>query len=197
MRKILRWSVVTTLTVLMSFMLSFAQEQQQQPATGVQSSTGAQRMQERIASEVRHELVMIPQLSLFDNLSYKVNGSTVTLMGKVVDPVIKDTAEHAVKKIEGVETVNNQIEILPPSPNDDRIRRQAARAIFSDSSLYRYSMGTLPSLRIIVQNGHIDLEGVVDSQGDKDRANILANSVPGVFSVTNNLRVENVKESRD
>ena len=161
-----------------------------------QSSSGNQKMQDRITREVRHELVMIPQLSIFDNLAYKVDGSTVTILGQVRNPVIKDSAERAVKGIEGVQRVDNQIEVLPPSPNDDRIRRQVARAIFNDSRLFQYSLGAVPPIHIIVKGGNVSLEGVVDNQGDKNVAGIRANGVPGVFSVTNNLQVENPTESK-
>lgn len=165
----------------------------QQAVQGSQSSAADQRAQERTSREVYHELVTLPQLSIFDNLSYKVDGSTVTLLGQVRNPVLKDDAERAVKGIEGVQKIDNQIQILPPSPNDDRIRRQVARAIFNDDRLFPYSMGSLPSIHIIVNGGHVDLEGVVNNQGDKNEAGIRTNSVPGVFSVQNNLRVEGSK----
>ncbi|HKW75689.1 MAG TPA: BON domain-containing protein [Terriglobales bacterium] len=165
-------------------------------AQNTSSSSANQKLHDRIVREVHHQLVMIPQLSIFDNLAYKVDGSNVTLLGQVVNPVIKNEAESAVKGIEGVENVNNQIEVLPPSPNDDRIRRQVARAIFNDNSLFRYSMGAVPPIHIVVKGGHVTLEGVVSSQADKNRAGIKANGVPGVFSVTNNLQVENARESK-
>lgn len=155
-----------------------------------QAADGGQRMQDRISREVRHELVMLPELSIFDNLAYKVTGNKVVLLGEVRNAVLKDSAEKSVKKIEGVESVDNQIEILPPSPNDDRIRRQVARALFNDDRLSRYSMGSLPPIHIIVKSGHVTLEGVVDSQADKDYATIKVKGVPGTFSVDNNLRVE-------
>jgi hyperosmotically inducible periplasmic protein len=164
-----------------------------QQAATTQSSAADQRMQARVNREVYHELVMLPQLSIFDNLSYQVNGGTVTLMGQVRNAVLKSEAEDAVKKIEGVQSVNNQIEILPPSPNDDRIRRQVARALFNDDRLFPYSMGALPPIHIVVKNEHVALDGTVNSQGDKNEAGIRANSVPGVFSVQNNLRVESNK----
>lgn len=167
--------------------------QSQQAVQGSQSSAADQRMQDRISREVYHELITLPQLSIFDNLSYKVDGNTVTLLGQVRNAVLKDDAQRAVKGIEGVQNVNNQIQILPPSPNDDRIRRQVARAIFSDDRLFPYSMGALPPIHIIVDAGHVTLDGVVNSQGDKNEAGIRANSVPGVFSVQNNLRVEGSK----
>lgn len=164
--------------------------------TATPSSSAEQRMQERITREVRHELVMLPQLTIFDNLAYKVNGDTVTLLGQVRTAVLKDDAESVVKKIEGVAKVNNQIEILPPSPNDDRIRRQVARALFNDDRLFPYSMGALPPIRIVVKGGHVTLEGVVNNETDKNEATIKANGVPGVFSVQNNLRVENNAQSK-
>lgn len=161
-----------------------------------QSSAGAAREQERITHEVRHELVMIPQLTIFDNLAYKVDGHTVTLIGQVKNPVIKDSAESAVKGIEGVEKVDNQIEVLPLSPNDDRIRLRVAHAIFNDSRLFRYSLGALPPIHIIVNRGHVTLEGVVDSQTDKNVAGIRTNGVSGVFSVANNLRVQSANAKK-
>jgi hyperosmotically inducible protein len=167
-----------------------AQEPSANSSANVQNATGPQRSQDRISREVFHELVTLPQLTIFDNLQYKVDGNKVTLMGQVRDAILKDSAEKAVKHIEGVESVNNQIEILPASGNDDRIRREVARALFNDERLFRYSMGSVPPIHIIVKNGHVTLEGVVNSQADKNEANIKANGVPGVFSVQNNLQVE-------
>ncbi len=166
-----------------------AQEPAGNSSGAAQNVTGPQRMQDRISREVYHELVMLPQLTIFDNLQYKVDGSKVTLMGQVRDAILKDSAEKTVKHIEGVDSVNNQIEILPASSNDDRIRREVARALFNDERLFRYSMGSVPPIHIIVKGGHVTLEGVVDSQGDKNEANIRANGVPGVFSVDNHLQV--------
>ena len=167
-----------------------AQEPSANSSGGVQNATGPQRMQDRVSREVFHELVTLPQLTIFDNLQYKVDGNKVTLMGQVRDAILKDSAEKRVKSIEGVESVNNQIEILPASGNDDRIRRGVARALFNDERLFRYSMGSVPPIHIIVKNGHVTLQGVVNSDADKNEANIRANSVPGVFSVDNNLQVQ-------
>jgi len=155
-----------------------------------QNGAGDQKTQQRVTKEVRHELAMLPQLSMFDNLSYSVNGNSVTLLGQVRNAVLKDEAERAVKHVEGVEQVNNQIEILPPSPNDDRIREQVARAVFNDARLFPYAIQSVPPIHIIVKGGHVDLEGLVRDQGDKNEAGIRANGVPGVFSVQNNLQVE-------
>jgi hyperosmotically inducible periplasmic protein len=174
----------TLIAVLLAGLLSLSVSQ------AFAQSGSTQRNQDRVSKEVYHELVMLPQLTIFDNLAYKVDGGKVTLLGEVRNAVLKDYAASAVKKIEGVESVDNQIEILPPSPNDDRIRQQVARAIFNDDSLFPYSMGSVPPIHIIVKGGHVALDGVVNSQGDKDRAGLRANGVPGVFNVQNNLKVE-------
>ena len=149
------------------------------------------KAQARLTKEVRHELVMLPYYNVFDNLSYSVEGGTVTLMGQVTNPTLKSSAENVIKHLEGVQQVVNNIEVLPLSPNDDRIRRDVYQAIYRYPSLStRYGFQSLPSIHIIVKNGNVNLEGVVDSSGDKNIAGIQANGVPGVFSVTNNLRVE-------
>lgn len=193
MKRKLNLFVLATILVGAS---AFLQAQQLAQAGRPRSVSAEKRLQERIIRGVRHELIMLPQFSIFDNLAYKVEGGNVTLLGQVVNPVLRTDAEHAVKRIEGVEKVNNRIEVLPPSPNDDRIRRQMVRALFSDSRLFRYSMGAVPPLHIIVKNGHVALEGVVDSQTDKNEATIKANGVPGVFSVQNNLQVASSGKSK-
>ena len=149
--------------------------------------------EERIQKEVRHELVMLPFETVFDNLAYKVDGYNVTLLGQVTDPVVKSDAESAVKRIEGVEKVDNQIEVLPVSPMDNRLRRQLYRAIYGYPALQQYALGVLKPIRIIVKGGHVTLEGVVDREADKNIAGIRANGVPGVFSVVNNLKVAQSK----
>jgi hyperosmotically inducible protein len=148
------------------------------------------RARTRIEREVRHELVMLPYYGLFDNLAFRVDGTTVTLLGQVSRPTLKEDAGHVVKQIEGVEKVENQIEALPISPNDDRTRIATYRAIYGQTALNRYALQTVPPIHIIVKNGNVTLEGMVDSQNDKNIAGLQANSVSGVFSVTNNLRVE-------
>ena len=145
--------------------------------------------QDRISREVRHELVMLPYYGVFDNLAYSVNGSQVTLYGQVTRPTLKSDAGNVVKRIEGVTSVNNQIQVLPLSDMDDRIRMAEYRAIYSEPSLNRYAMQAVPPIHIIVDNGKVTLVGVVGSQADKNLANIRANGVPGVFSVTNDLQV--------
>jgi hyperosmotically inducible protein len=126
---------------------------------------------------------------VFDNLAYKVDGYTVTLFGQVTKPVLKSDAEKAVKKIEGVENIVNNIEVLPLSPMDDQIRRAVYRAIYGQPGLEMYSLRAVPTIHIIVKNGQVTLNGAVGNAGDKQRAGIAANGVPGVFSVTNDLLV--------
>ncbi len=144
----------------------------------------------RIAREVRHELAMLPYYSVFDNLAFQVEGGTVTLLGQVTRPTLKSDSENVIKGIEGVERVVNKIEVLPPSPMDDRIRLAVYRAIYGESSLQRYGLAAVPSIHIIVNSGKVTLEGVVDNESDKNIANLRANGVSGVFSVTNNLKVQ-------
>jgi hyperosmotically inducible protein len=150
----------------------------------------ADKAGDRLVKEVRHELVMLPYYNVFDNLSYRVDGNKVTLFGQVVRPTLKSDAENAVKRIEGVQTVDNQIEVLPLSPNDDQLRRALFRAIYSKPQLERYALSAVPPIHIIVKNGNATLEGVVATEADKNVAGIAANGVSGVFSVKNNLRVE-------
>ncbi|MEK6320801.1 MAG: BON domain-containing protein [Acidobacteriota bacterium] len=140
--------------------------------------------------KVRKQLVTLPYYGVFDNLEYKVEGHTVTLYGQVLNPVTRHDAARRVARIEGVERVINNIQVLPASGFDDSIRARTYRAIFGSGSLYRYAMGANPSIHIIVRNGNVTLEGVVSNQMDSRLAYIAARSVPGVFSVTNNLRVE-------
>jgi hyperosmotically inducible protein len=158
-------------------------------ALTAQQRPASERAEQRIQKEVRHELLMLPYLNVFDNLAFKVEGYKVTLLGQVTRPGLKSDAENAVKGIEGVEKVENQIEVLPVSPNDDRLRLRLFRAIYGYAPLQKYDLGVIKPIRIIVKNGHVTLEGVVDNQADKDMAGIRANGVSGVFSVTNNLRV--------
>jgi hyperosmotically inducible protein len=145
--------------------------------------------EDRIAREVRHELVMLPYYSVFDDLSYKVEGDTVSLYGAVNRPTLKSDADKAVKKIEGVEKVVNNIEVLPVSPNDDRIRRAVYQAIYSQPGLDLYSLRAVPTIHIIVKNGNVTLTGAVGNEGDKTRAGIAANGVSGAFSVKNEIQV--------
>jgi hyperosmotically inducible protein len=164
---------------------SFAGTSQQAPA---RDSAGYETW---LTHQVRHELVMLPFYSVFDNLQYKVEGGKVTLLGQVTRPNIKSDAESAVKHIEGVEAVDDQIQVLPTSFNDDRIRRATFRAIYSYPALQMYALRSVPTIHIIVDNGHVTLEGSVSRESDKDAAGIRANAVAGAFSVTNNLQIDN------
>jgi hyperosmotically inducible protein len=147
---------------------------------------------EQLAKKVRKELVTLPWYGVFDNLAYEIDGSTVKLYGQVVQPSTRKDAERRVRKLAGVERVVNQIEVLPLSSFDDSIRANTYRTLYGwNSPLFRYGHGTNPSIHIVVNRGHLTLEGVVANEDDRRLANIMANSVPGVFSVTNNLRAEN------
>ncbi len=156
----------------------------------IQAKRDPAQIQRRLAREVRHELVMLPYYDVFDNLEFRVDNGHVILSGQVVRPTLKSSAENVVKDIEGVEKLTNNIEVLPVSPNDDRIRVATYRAVYGHTSLQRYSVRSVPPIHIIVKNGNVTLEGVVANEGDKNIANIQANGVSGVFSVKNNLRVE-------
>jgi osmotically-inducible protein OsmY len=147
------------------------------------------KLHDNLVKEVRHQLLLLPYYSVFDNLLFKVDGDKVILLGQVVRPTLKSDAENAVKNIEAVASVDNQIEVLPVSVMDDQLRRAVFRALYGDTALSRYGMSALPSIHIIVKNGNVILEGVVDSEGDRNLASLRANGVPNVFSVTNNLTV--------
>lgn len=149
----------------------------------------AARAEQNLVREVRHQLVLLPYYSVFDNLAFKVEGDHLILEGQVTRPTLKSDAEKVVKNIEGVASVTNNIEVLPPSPMDDQLRRALYRAIYGDPSLSKYAWSAVPSIHIIVKNGNVTLEGVVDSETEKNLAGLRANSVPNVFSVKNNLVV--------
>lgn len=149
-----------------------------------------ERARMRMEREVRHELIMLPYYGVFDNLVFKVDGATLTLLGQVRLPTLKSDAERVVANIEGIEHVVNNIEVLPLSPADDGIRLAVYRAIYGNSALNRYALAAVPSIHMVVKNGNVTLEGVVAQIGDRNIANLQANSVAGVFSVTNNLSVE-------
>jgi hyperosmotically inducible protein len=142
------------------------------------------------ADKIRKKLVTLPFYGIFDNLAYEIEGSTVTLYGQVVRATTRKDAERRIAKIEGVEQVINRIEVLPVSGFDDSIRVRTFRAIFRTAGLFRYAQGSNPSIHIIVNRGHVTLEGVVANKMDSQLAYMAANQVSGVFSVTNNLRIE-------
>ncbi|MDT5272760.1 MAG: hyperosmotically inducible periplasmic protein [Acidobacteriota bacterium] len=149
---------------------------------------------EQLSKKVRKELVTLPWYGVFDNLAYEIDGSTVTLSGQVVQPSTRKDAERRVRRLAGVGQVVNNIEVLPLSGFDDSIRANTYRALLGwNSPLFRYGRGVNPSIHIVVNGGHVTLEGVVSNEGDRRLAYMLTNSVPGVFSVTNNLRNENAR----
>jgi len=172
-------SELVVFSILAFTSVLLAQEQRPAPPRGT----------ERIVKEVRHEILMLPYYGVFDGIKYSVSGYDVTLMGQVTNPTLKRDAGNVVKDIEGVEKVNNQIEVLPPSPMDDGLRLRLYRAIYGFPALEKYAMPVIKPIRIIVKNGNVTLEGVVDSQTDKDMAALRANGVSGIFSVTNHLEV--------
>jgi hyperosmotically inducible protein len=189
-----------SLLTVLALPLIFSMAALASPAIQNNQPAGAlsQKSIDRIYKEVRHELVMLPYYGVFDNLSYKVDpDGTVTLLGQVSRPTLKSDAENAVKHIEGVEKVVNNLEVLPNSPNDDQIRRATYRAIYGDPVLSEYQMRAVPPIHIIVKNGNITLEGAVARQMDKTVAGMRANSVPGAFSVTNNLVVDEPEKKGD
>jgi hyperosmotically inducible protein len=162
---------------------------QNSPQNQTQRGLG-ERGIERITQEVHHQLVLLPYYGVFDNLAYSVKpDGTVVLLGQVARPSLKSDAENSVKKIEGVDHVENQIEVLPTSPMDDDIRRATYRAIYGNQALSTYAVRAVPPIHIIVNNGHVTLEGAVGNQMDKQLAETQAKTVPNVFSVTNHLRV--------
>jgi hyperosmotically inducible protein len=167
------------------------------PVLGATQAANAPKQQgseARLQHLVRHELVMLPYYTVFDNLEFQIeNGGTVVLKGQVTRPTLKSDAENVVKRIEGVSKVVNEIEVLPLSPMDDGIRMRTYWAIYGTTGLDRYGLQAVPPIHIIVKNGNVTLMGVVANQADKDLAGIRAKTVSGVFSVTNDLRVENSK----
>ena len=166
-------------------------------ATAAAPASSGQQVEDYTTQKaIRKKLVTLPYYGVFDNLAYKLEGSTVVLYGQVVQPSTRKDAERRVKKIEGIEQVVNKIEVLPLSQFDDRIRVRAFRALFRTAGLARYGQGVNPSIHIIVNRGHITLEGIVANKTDRNLAYIAVNGVPDVFSVTNNLRLEEKDEGK-
>ena len=179
------------LVIPVGFAADQKQQQQQQNQQHMDPYVQGPANEAHLIQEVRHQLVMLPYYSIFDDLGFRVDGSTVILTGEVTRPTLKSDAGNVVKRVEGVTNVVNNIEVLPLSPMDNQIRRATARAIYGDPTLAtRYGFQAMPSIHIIVKNGHVRLEGVVANQMDKQIAGMRANSVPNVFSVDNELQVE-------
>ncbi|HUQ91321.1 MAG TPA: BON domain-containing protein [Bryobacteraceae bacterium] len=165
-------------------------------STLLPAATANRQSEKPIGEKVRHELVMLPFYNVFDNLAYRVNGSEVHLYGQVTRPTLKSSAENVVKSIPGITHVHNEIEVLPLSPFDDRLRLALYRAIYSQPALNRYALGAIPGIHIIVRNGNVTLEGVVASEMDRNIAYLRANGVSGAFSVANNLQVAGKNRER-
>ncbi len=161
-----------------------------------QDPAAPSKEQQSMSREVYHQLVLLPHLTVFDNLQYEVNGNNVTLSGEVTQPVDKSDADSAVKNIEGVGNVTDNIKVLPLSPMDNQIRIAEFRSIYGFPSLQKYAQFAVQSIHIIVDGGHVTLDGVVDSEADKDAAGVRANTVSNVFSVTNNLKVSGSQEQQ-
>ena len=164
------------------------------PAGSQKQRVSEPKTDQKLIKEVRHHLIMLPYFSVFDNLAFSVENGVVTLHGQVVQPSLKSDAEATVKDIGGAESVVNQIEVLPLSSNDDRLRRALFRSIYGFAPLQRYGVQAVPPIHIIVKHGHVTLVGVVATEADKNAAGIRANSVAGVFSVQNDLQVEAKKK---
>jgi hyperosmotically inducible protein len=179
---------------------SAEQTVQSQPQGGAaQASAPAETLSpeaiQKLANKVRHELVMLPYYDVYDNLYFRIQGRTITLLGETPNPNTKSSAGNAVKHIEGVDKVINNIEVLPPNPADQRIRRATYQAIYNYGPLFKYSHAPVPPIHIIVKGGRVTLEGIVDSESDKQMAGMRANQVSGTFQITNNLRVINSTDS--
>jgi hyperosmotically inducible protein len=177
----------------LSSIASFAVETPQPQPTPQELSPG----EAHLAREVRHQLLLLPYYSIFDWLEFGVDGDTVTLKGEVVQPVLKSSAENVVKHIEGVQKVVNNLKVLPLSDFDDKTRRAEFRAIYGNPALSdRYGFQSMPPIHIIVDNGHVTLKGVVANSFDKNLIGVQANGVPNVFSVDNQLQVEEQSQGK-
>ena len=183
--------IILLLAGTLAAFVSQAAVHTQNSAMQTQGSPLSESARARITEEVRHQLVLLPYYGVFDNFAYTVSSDgTVTLLGQVSQPTLKSDAERVVRGVEGVTRVENQIEVLPTSPMDDQIRRATFRAIYGNDVLSMYALRAVPPIHIIVSGGHVTLEGVVARQMDKQLSETQARTVPNVFSVTNNLQVE-------
>ncbi len=194
MRRAYQVAGVAILAVLLlSSAVAQAPQANQPPAAAAQNQMQSQELspeaQGALAQKVIHAIVMLPYYGVYDNIGFKMNGRTVTLTGQVLRSSLKPDAEHAVKKVEGVDKVINEIQVLPPGRIDQRIREQVREAIYGYGPLFKYANLPNPPIRIIVQNARLTLTGVVDNETDKNLCTMRANQVSDVLSVTNNLRV--------
>jgi hyperosmotically inducible periplasmic protein len=143
-----------------------------------------------LTEKVRHELIMLSDFGVFDNLGFTItDANSVILTGQVVRPLLKADAETAVSRINGVSTVVNKIEVLPLSRTDDAIRERAYRAVYLRPDFEKYAIQATPPIRIIVKNGTITLQGVVNDSIDRTKAELAAKTIPGIFKVSDELRI--------
>jgi len=150
----------------------------------------------QIAAKVAHEIRMYTRYTIWDNVNFRVQNGNVDLTGQVSQPYKKDDLQRIIDRVPGVTSVTNDLQVLPLSSMDDRLRSEIARAIYRDPVLSRYGAGPLPSIHIIVDNGHVTLEGVVSSETDRNIAGLRANGAGLSFGpVVNHLRVESGKSS--
>lgn len=184
LRKIdLRSITITTVVLMLAAFHS--------PPAFAQNSSGQAKLEKaRMERQIRKEIFSLPYYGVFDAIGYELDGGTVTLNGYVVRPYTKDEAEYYVRDVRGVTKVVNNIEVLPPSPSDDRIRLRIYRAIQNKGNLYRYLLGANPSIRIVVNRGRVILEGIVTYESDRTLAEAAATEIFGVLGVTNNLKLE-------
>ncbi len=152
--------------------------------------SGATSDRSQAAEQVRKRIVKTPFYSIFDNVEFTLTDGELVLMGEVSRPSVKRTIEKSAARVEGVNTVVSNIEVLPPSFYDDRIRHLLARQLYGSQMLSALANQAIPSIHVIVKNGHVTLEGVVLNKGQKNFAGITAHTINGVFSVTNNLRTD-------
>jgi hyperosmotically inducible periplasmic protein len=148
-----------------------------------------EKLPPNLSHEIRHQLLVLPFYSVFDSINFTLDGHKVILTGQVLRRSLKEHAEAAIKSLEGVNAVVNQIEVLPPSPSDDDLRNAVYRALYEDPTLERYAIQNIPPLHIIVKNGAVSLQGSVDSLSDKNLAGARIASVPNVVDLKNNLVV--------
>ncbi len=190
MKSRMKWAQIFFLTGVLGLAAPWAEAWPDGRAPRSREARNSANYQAWLEKQVRRELLMLPYYSVFDNLEFKVAGDRVILLGQALRPSTKSDAEARVKKIEGVAGVENRIEVLPVSFYDDRIRRAVFRTIYANSMLSHYAIQPVPPIHIIVRRGRVTLEGVVATEAEKNVAYVRANSVPGVFSLTNHLRVE-------
>ena len=189
--------VLASLILIATLDLGAAQRDKSPATLNTPANRNAHRI-EALKEEIRHQLVTLPYYTVFDWLEAQVKpDGTVTLMGEVTRPTVKDDAEHRVKKLESVSRVIDNIEVLPLSPMDDELRVALYRAIYRfDSPLFRYGTQSVPPIHIIVKNGHVTLKGVVLNEGDSQLAYMAARGVPGTFEVKNELQIEQQLEEK-